>query len=234
MTRHELKEQLQHDQFTDAVSNALGYATSHRQTFVTGGIALVIAAALAGGAYWYYAHQRSIRQQDLGAALSVAEAPIGPANDYAKTFLTEEARQAAARKALAGVVQKYPGSKEGLIAQYYRGTLEAQANDAKSAEQDLRTVSDSTSEFAPLARIALAQLYMGEKKTAEAQSLLRAIVNAPGELVSKPQAQILLAQLNQSLNPAESKALLKSIDKSDQARPAVSRAADQLSSQLAK
>ena len=74
----------------------------------------------------------------------------------------------------------------------------------------------------------------GEKKTAEAQALLRAIINSPTSLVSKAQAQILLAQADESVNPAESKNILKSIDKSDQGRPAVSRATDQLSSQLAK
>jgi predicted negative regulator of RcsB-dependent stress response len=234
LTRHELKEQLQHDQFTDAVSGALGYASSHRQNLIRGSIALVLVLLLAGGGYWYYSHQKSLRQQDLGAALTVVDAPVGPANDYGKTFPTEDAKQTAARQALSAVVSKYPGSREGLIAQYYLGTLKAQANDAKGAESDLRTVADSKSEVAPLARIALAQVYVGEKKIAEAQTLLRAIVNSPTSLVSKAQAQILLAQIDESVNPAESKNILKSIDKSDQGRPAVSRAADQLSTQLAK
>jgi predicted negative regulator of RcsB-dependent stress response len=234
LTRHELKEQLQHDQFTDAVSGALGYATSHRQNFIRGLIALCLLLLLSGGGYWYYSHQRSLRQQDLSAALTVVDTPIGPANDYGKTFATEAAKQTAARQALSGVVSKYPGSREGLIAQYYLGTLKAQANDTKGAESDLRRVADSTSEVAPLARIALAQVYLGEKKIAEAQGLLRAIINSPTSLVSKAQAQILLAQIDQTVNPAESKNILKSIDKSDQGRPAVSRATDQLSSQLAK
>jgi predicted negative regulator of RcsB-dependent stress response len=234
LTRHELKEQLGHDQFTDAVSGALAYASSHRQNVIRWAVVLVVVLLLSGGGYWYYSHQQSLRQQDLGAALTVVDTPVGPANDYGKTFSTEDARRKAALQALSGVVAKYPGSREGLIAQYYRGTLEAQGNDAKSAEPDLRSVADSNSEVAPLARIALAQVYLGENKTAQAQSVLRALVNSPTSLVSKAQAQILLAQADQSVNPAESKNILKSIDKSDQGRPAVSRATDQLSSQLAK
>jgi predicted negative regulator of RcsB-dependent stress response len=234
LTRHELKEQLQHDQFTDAVSGALGYATSHRKNVTRWLIILAVVLVLSGAGYWYYSHQRSLRQQDLGAALAVVDTPVGPANDYGKTFPTDDAKKTAARQALSGVIGKYPGSQEGLIAQYYLGTLKAQANDAKGAESDLRTVADSSSAVAPLARIALAQVYLGEKKMAEAQGLLRAIINSPTSLVSKAQAQILLAQIDQSVNPAESKNILKSIDKSDQGRPAVSRATDQLSTQLAK
>jgi predicted negative regulator of RcsB-dependent stress response len=234
LTRHELKEQLQHDQFTDAVSGALAYASSHRQNVIRWAILLVAVLLLAGGGYWYYSHQKSARQQDLGTALSIVDTPVGPANEYGKTFPTEDAKRKAALEALSGVVSKYPGSHAGLIAQYYRGTLEAQAGDTKAAEPDLRAVADSNSEVAPLARIALAQVYLGQKRNAEAQTLLRAIINSPTSLVSKAQAQILLAKADESVNPAESKNILKSIDKSDQGRPAVSRAADQLSTQLAK
>ena len=234
MTRHELKAQLEHDQFTDAVSGAIAYASSHRQVVVRSTVIGGVALLLAIGGYWYYAHQKSVRQQDLTAALSVVDTPVGPANEYGKTFPTEDAKRKAGLQALSGVVSKYPGSRAGLIAQYYRGTLEARAGDVKSAETDLRTVANSDNEVAPLARIALAQVYLSEKKTAEAQSLLREIIRSPTSLVSKAQAQILLAKADETVNPVESKNILKSIDKSDQGRPAVSRAADQLSSQLAK
>ena len=88
MTRHELKEQLQHDQFTDAVSGALGYATSHRKNVTRWLIILAVVLVLSGAGYWYYSHQRSLRQQDLGAALAVVDTPVGPASDYGKTFPT--------------------------------------------------------------------------------------------------------------------------------------------------
>lgn len=189
---------------------------------------------LAIGGYLYYSHQKSVRQQDLSAALSVVDTPVGPANEYGKTFPTEDAKRKAALQALSGVVSKYQSSRAGLIAQYYRGTVEARVGDVKSAETDLRVVANSDSEVAPLARIALAQVYLGEKKMTEAQSLLREIIRSPTSLVSKAQAQILLAKADETVNPVESKNILKSIDKSDQGRPAVSRAADQLSSQLAK
>jgi len=232
LTRHELKEQLQHDQFTDAVSNVVGYTASHRRNFVQWGIAAGVVLVLAGVAWWYMSYQRSLRQQDLSVALSIMDAPVGPPNDYAKTYATEEAKQQALLQALSGVVKKDGGSREGLIAQYYLGTVKARTNDMKGAESDLRTVANSGNVTSPLAKIALAQIYAGQNRLTEAQGLLRSIVNSPTDLVSKAQAQILLAQLNQTTNPKEAKNILQSIEKTERQRAAVSRAADALSAQL--
>jgi hypothetical protein len=234
LTRHELKEQLQHDQFTDAVSSAVGYASSHRQSLVRWSVIGAVVLVIAAGAWWYLRSQRDARREDLATALAVLDAQIGPPNEYAKTFATESAKQDAGVKALSDVVGKDGGSKEGLIAQYYRGTLRAQTSGKAGAESDLKTVADSSSEVAPLAKIALAQIYMGEKKTTEAQGLLKGLVDDPKDLVSKAQAQVLLAQMQKTLNPQQSKDALKSIDNTDQLRPAVKKATEQLNSELTK
>ncbi|HEY3940428.1 MAG TPA: tetratricopeptide repeat protein [Bryobacteraceae bacterium] len=234
MTRHELKEQLQHDRFTDVVTSAVSFTSSHRRSVIQWSVVLGIVLVLAGGAWWYFAHARSVRQRDLAAAMAVVAAPIGPPNEFAQTFPTEQAKTQASLKALSGVVAKDGNSREGLIARYYLGTLKAQDNDTKGAESDLRGVADSTNPMSPLAKIALAQLYLSQKRTADAQGLLRSIVNDPTALVSKAQAQILLAQLDETASPKEAKGILQSIEKADRERPAVTRAADQLSSQLAK
>jgi predicted Zn-dependent protease len=232
LTRHELKDQLQHDQFTDAVSNVVGYTASHRRSVIQWGIVAGVILVLAGATWWYLSHQRSLREQDLGAAMAVVGAPVGPANEYAKTYLTEELRQQASIKALSAVVSKDSGSREGFIAQYYLGTLKARTNDAKGAESDLRAAADSSAPVSPLAKIALAQIYLGQNKPADARKLLRSIVDSPTELVSKAQAQILLAQLDQTSNPKEAKNVLQSIEKVDRQRTAVGRAAEALSAQL--
>jgi predicted negative regulator of RcsB-dependent stress response len=231
LTRHELKDQLQHDQFTDAVSGAVIYAQSHRQTLLRWSIAAATVIAIAGALWWYLSYQRSVREQDLSAALAVVDAQVGPPNDFSKTFSSDDAKQQASIKALSDVVNKDGGTREGLIAQYYLGTIKTARGDTKGAESDLKKVSDSSADVAPLAKIALAQLWMGEKRTAEAQALLRTIVDKPTDLVSKAQAQILLAQLDSTVNPRESREILKSVGSSD---PAVKRAADALSAQLAK
>lgn len=234
MTRHELKEQLQHDHFTDAVSSAVGYASSHRQSLIRWSVIGAVIAIIAVGAWWYLRSQRDARRHDLATALAVLDAQVGPPNEYAKTFATEDAKQDAGLKALSDVVSKDGGSKEGLIAQYYRGTLRAQKSDKAGAESDLKTVADSNSEVAPLAKIALAQIYLGEKKTTEAQGLLKGLADDPKDLVSKAQAQVLLAQIDETANPQRSKDVIRSIDPTDQLRPAVKKATEQLNSELTK
>lgn len=234
MTRHELKEQLQHDQFTDAVSRSLDYITTHRERFIRLAIVVVVVLAIAGGAFWYSRHQRSIRRQDLQAAFAVLDAQVGPAtSQFGKTFPTQEAKTQASMKALAQVVAKDGGSREGFIAQYYLGTLKAAGNDLKGAESDLAAAARSETEIAPLAKIALARLYADENKTAEAQELLRSLVNKPTDLVSKDQAQILLAQLDEKSNPQQAANILKSLQTPNQ-RPAVSRAVNDLLSPASK
>ena len=234
MTRHELKEQLQHDHFTDAVAEVLTYTQTHREQVIRWVITGLVVLVLAGGAFWYSSYRASVRRQDLQAAFDVLEEPVGAANPSGgKTFPTNDAKKQASMKALRDVIAKDGGTREGLIAQYYLGTLKVQNGDVKGAEADLTAVANSSSQCAPLAKIALAELYAGENRVREAQKLLTEIVNKPTDLVSKAQAQILLARLDQSTNPQEAKRILQSLRASNP-DPAVARAADEISAQLTK
>lgn len=227
MTRHELKDQLQHDRFSDAVSGAVVYASSHRKNLIRGAIALGVIGIIVGVALWYSSYRRSIRRDALETALVVAQAPVGQASQSGKSYPTEQAKQDASIKALSEVVTKYGGSEEGSIAEYYLGTVKAQKGDSKGAEQDLKAVADSGNEFAPLAKVALSQLYASENRMADAEALLRGIANKGSDLVSKAQANVLLAQLYQTTKPQEAKKLLQSL-KSDK-DPAVQNAVQQIS-----
>ena len=231
MTRHELKEQLQHDHFTDAVSGAVIYARSHRESLTRWIIVAGIVLLVAGGAFWFMAYRNSVRQQDLENAFVILDAPVGAPSQLGKTFATQDAKNQASMKALQDVIAKDGGTGQGLIAQYYLGTLKASTHDTKGAEADLENVANSSSECAPLAKIALAQIYSSENRTADAQRLLRDIVNKPTDLVSKAQAQILLAHLEEATNPQEAKKLLQEAKTGSQ-DPAVARAVSEVSSQL--
>jgi len=196
-------------------------------------VTAAVVAILIAGAIWFNSYRRAQRERDLQAVFSVLDAQVGPHNDYVKTFATQDEKLQASIKALSGVVAKDGGTREGYLAQYYLGTLKVQKNDAKGAEADLRAVASSSSDSAALAKIALAQLYIASKRTADAQNLLRSLVNKPTDLVSKSQAEVLMAQLVSSVNPQEAKHILQGL-KTPNASPAVTRAADQVSAQLTK
>ena len=231
LTRQDLKDQVQHDEFTDAVSNVVTYTQEHRNQVIRWSVIALAILLVAGGIWAFLNYQKTQRQNDLAAAMAVANAQIGPHNEFATTFATEDARNAAAEKALSDVAVKDGNSNEGMIALYYVTSLKAKTNPAGS-EADFKRVADSSSNVAPLAKIALAQLYMGDKKTAQAQDLLRSIVNNPTDLVSKAQAQVLLAQTEAPIKPQDSKATLKMISAEDRKRQAVSQAADSVAEQL--
>jgi predicted negative regulator of RcsB-dependent stress response len=231
LTRHDLKDQLEHDQFTDAVTGAVSYTKSHSRAVIRWVAVAVAVAVVVGGIWGYLQYQKTQRENDLAEAMSVTDAQIGPPNDFSKTYPTQAAKDAAAERAFSEVVAKDGSSNEGMIALYYLATQKAKTNQA-AAEPEFKRVADSGSDVAPLAKIALAQIYAGEKKTAAAQDLLRSIINDPTDLVSKAQAQILLAQTEATTNPQDARGVLKMIDSTAAKRPAISRASEAVSAQL--
>ena len=229
MTRHELKEQIQHDPFAESVAKVVDYTSSHRSSVIRWVVIAAAVALVVGGVLWYTSHARSQRQQDMERAFEVLAAPVGPDVPAGlKSFPTEDAKRQASLKALSDVVSKDGGSREGMIARYYRGTITAQ-KDAKSAEADLKAVADSSAEVSSLAKIALSQVYAGENRLPDAQALLRSLIDKPNSLVSKEQAQIQLAQLDRTANPQEARNILQQIKSSD---PVITGAVRELSSQL--
>ncbi len=232
MTRHELRESVQHDQFTDIFSTVLNYSVQNRQKLIRFALIGVVVLLLVGAGFWYSSYKTSLRQQDLQAAFDVYETPVGAAAPDTKSFPDETAKRQASIKAFSNVVSKDGDTREGFIAQYYRGTLSASQGDSKTAEADLKNVADSSSQFAVLAKIALSQLYVGQNKTAEAQAVLSKVVDKPNSLVSKAQADLMMAQLERTTNPQAASKILQSL-KSDK-NPAVARAVEQLSAPPAK
>jgi hypothetical protein len=229
LTRHELKEQVQHDVFADSVARVVDYTTTHRSQVIKWSSIAVVAAAIVAGVLWYLSYARGQRQTDLEAAFQVLSAPVGQNTPGVKSYPTEDAKRNASVKALTEVINKDGGSREGRIAQYYRGTLNVQ-KDPKSAESDLKAVANDSGDIGSLAKIALAQVYSGSNRVPEAQGLLRDIINHPTSLVSKAQAQIMLAQLDQSANPQEAKNILQ--DLKNNPDPVVARSAEQLLGQI--
>jgi hypothetical protein len=226
LTRHELKE-LQQDQFATKVVDAVGYVSTHRSIAIRWTLIALAVLLLTGGGYRFYTQKRAERQAGLRDAFETAEASVGGLpNAYTKTFATSEERDAATLKAFSQFAAKYPGTKEGYLAQYYVALLRNSKGDTAGAIPILRDVANCGYSVASLAKVSLSSLLAGEGKYAEAEQILRSLVDKPTDLVSKKSAQVLLARVIGKHDPKAAKQLLASIEggKRDLEHPAVVRA----------
>ncbi len=229
LTRHELKE-LEHDQFAVKVGSAVEYTKTHRPLVLRYGLIALAAIVIIGGGFWFASYKRAERQADLRAAYEVLEATVGGTQGpFVKNYATQDAKDQATLKAMGEVAAKHSGSEEGYIAEYLIGTMKASKGDTATALKDFREVADSSSAVSGYAKLALAQLYANQGKTQEAEGVLRGLIDKPTGLVSKEQAQIQLAQMIATRDPAAAKKLLDSMDYKQllKDRPAIARALDE-------
>jgi TolA-binding protein len=227
LTRHELKEQLQHDAFRDNVDLAVDYVAVHRREVVRWSAIAVSVIIIAAAIYGAFQYQKHRREQALQGALAIAGAPILPTPDgYGRSFATEQERDTASAKALASVASEYSGSEQGTIAQYYLAGTQASEGKYADAERNFKAAADAGVETSTLAKVGLAELYAGQGRTAEAQTVLQGLIDKPNALVSKEQATVLLAEVLSHKDPKRAKEMISAL-KGPAARPAVSRAAEQ-------
>lgn len=211
MTRHELKE-LEHDPLVTKVGDALQFTSAHKSQVMQWAIGGLVALLLAAGGWWYWTHQKAQREADLRDAFQVQEATVGKQEStYTKNFPTQQAKDDATLKAFSEVAAKDSGTKEGDIAAYYAAVLRNQKGDTDAAISILKGVANSSRPLSSMATLALANLYAGQGKFLDAETLVKGLVERPTDLVSKEQAQIQLASILAKHDPDAAKKLLDSI-----------------------
>lgn len=221
LTRKELKT----DHLVEEVEHGVEYVSGHKSQFVKWGIAAAVVLVAAIGGYAYLQNQKSARMDLLNKAYLIHNTPAGPAQEggVKPPYASEAERDLAAAKAFAEVATKYGSSDEGYIASYFLGTLAADEAKWSEAERQLSDVANNApAGTASLGKFALAQVYGAQDKIADAEKLLRAIIEKPTELVSKEQATLTLGRYLLKSKPDEAKKLLEPLRTSS---PAVSRAA---------
>ena len=205
ITRKELKT----DSFALELGHAVTFFEEYQKEIVRyGGIAAVV-AVLAAGYVVYNRHQHVDRQVALAQAIAVQEAPIGGASNFSQTFPSQDAKDAAAIKAFTDLKNKYAGSEEGEIAQYYLAAIEADKGNMATAEKGFQEVAQKGNEqYASLAKLSLAQIYFDDNRTQQGEAMLRDLIAHPTVFVSKDEATLALARYLIHKNPAEARKLL--------------------------
>jgi predicted negative regulator of RcsB-dependent stress response len=221
--RHTRKD-LKTDKFAQEVTHTFDFLTEHRKEAVRYGSIGLVVLVIAVGAYFYNQRRTSARETALAEAMRIDDGTVGP--NAAPTNLhydTEEAKQKAHDKAFTELAQKYSGSQEGSIAGIFLAADAVDKGDLATAEKRYKEVADSAPKpYAAVAKLALAQVYAGQNKTADAEKVLRDLIANPALTVSKEEATLALAQILAKSKPDEAKKLLEPLRNS---RSSISQAA---------
>lgn len=218
------RQELKHDRFVERVGHTVEYASAHRKQVILYTTAAVVILAIVLGVTWYRRSQAVARQDALREAIRKQEGQIGEQQSpYLVSYKTEAEKQKTVVAAWNDLINRFGGSDEAMIAHFYLGVNAADRGQLQEAEKHLKTVAESGKDnYASQAKLSLASLYESMGKRAEAEKLLRSMIDDPSVLVSKEQATLALARLISKERPAEARKMLEPLRTE---RSAVSRAA---------
>jgi tetratricopeptide (TPR) repeat protein len=146
--RHDMK----HDRFVDEIGALSNRARDNQRLLLTIGAAIVIAALLAYGIYFYRDNREENAQQALATAITTIDSPLigaqqqpnQPPDPNAK-FKTDQERSAAAEKLFKDVQAKFSGTDASDVAGLYLARLSAGRGDSATARKLLQNFVDEQS-----------------------------------------------------------------------------------------
>jgi predicted negative regulator of RcsB-dependent stress response len=206
ITRKELKT----DKFALEVEHTVTFFEEHQQELIRyGGIAVAVVALIVG--YTIYSRsQHTAREAALSHAIEVQEAPVGGLSaSGGLTFPDQTAKDTEAIKVFSDITNKYSGSVEAEVAQYYLGAILADQGKLALAEKAFQEAADKgNAQFSSLAKLSLAQIYFSDGRDSQGEAMLRDLIAHPTVFVSSQQATITLAKYLSAKKPAEARKLL--------------------------
>ena len=206
ITRHDLKT----DQFAQQVGHIVEEVEAHRSQVIRYGVAAVVVLALVAGAYWFVHNRAQSRQLELAKVMRIWSAQVGAPTGGEYSFTDSASKDKAFSKAASELIASHSGSDEAGAAEYLLGVRAADQGKLDVAERNFKqAAADGGGEYGTLAKLALADVYVSQGKTADAEKLLKELIEKPSVLVSKDQATIALARIYLKGRPAEARKLLE-------------------------
>ncbi|MBZ5594496.1 MAG: tetratricopeptide repeat protein [Acidobacteriia bacterium] len=192
ITRKELKT----DKFALEVGQTVDFVTGHRRELILWGSIAATVVVVGLGIYLYMRHEHTVREQALGDAVQMQEAPVATPNSSGRlSFPTDEAKQNAVTKAFTDIATRFSGSSEAAVAKYYLGSIAADQGKMADAEKWFKeSANEGDKNYASLAQFSLGQAYFAEGRPADAEKILRYLMDHSTVFVSKEQATIALAK----------------------------------------
>ncbi len=228
-TRHQLKE----DKFAVAVQEQVSWVVEHRNALITVGVVLGLLVVIAVGGFFYLQSRDDKASVALSAAMRVYDAPLRPANAPAQanfqTFTSSAERAKAAQAEFRKVEQNYPHTRSADFARYWVGVTAMEMGDYGTAQKELSELTRSRrDDLAPLAKYALASVYRSQGKSSEAIQIYKDLIEHPSTTVPKSTAQLELASMYDTTQPAEAARIYDQIRKDDPASLAAQTATARL------
>jgi len=207
ITRKELKT----DKFALEVEHTVTFFDEHRQELVRYGVIALVVAVLIAGYLIYAGREHVAREAALSHAIEVQEAGVGGMSATGSlTFPTPEAKDKEAIKVFSDLKNKYSGSMEAEVAQYYLGSILADQGNLAQAEKSFQEAAEKgNAGYSSLAKLSLAQIYFSDGRDTQGESMLRDLIAHPTVFVSSEQASITLARYLANKKPAEARKLLE-------------------------
>jgi hypothetical protein len=205
-TRHALKQ----DKLVESAQVGLGWLQEHRAAAIRAAVAVVVIVGALIAGIVVYSQRSGAAESALGEAMDTYTTPLAqpgqPASPGQATFATAAERAKKANQQFVAVADRYSWLRAGRNARYFAGLTAMDMGQNGVAEHDLQSVADSHDrELASLAKLALASLYQGTNRNDLAVSLYQQLIAKPTMTVPAAAAQLQLAALYETTNPAAAK-----------------------------
>ncbi len=229
-TRTALK---QDDAFVHTTQAGLDWIAAHRATALRIALAIVALIVIVVAAVIVYQQRSQAAETAFGTAMGVYSTPIAdpaqPLPPGVKSFQSAAERSKAAHPLFQDVAGHYGSTRAGHNALYFAGLTAAEMGDISGAEMTLRKAgSGGDKNIAALAKLALANLLAQHGGSSEAIKLYQDLINHPTATVPASAAQLQLAQLYESTDPAQATKLYAQIKAKDATTAAGQIAAQRL------
>ena len=226
----------QDDPLVHSTQIGLGWIAANRVKALRIALAVVAVLVIAIAGAVVYQHRSQAAENAFGAAMSVYSTPIAdpaqPVPPGVKTFPSAAERAKAARPQFDSVARQYGSTEAGHNARYFAGLTAAEMGDVSGAEATLRQAADGgDANIVSLARLALANLEAQHGGNSEAIKLYQSLIDHPSATVPASAAQLQLAQLYESTDPAQANKLYAQIKAKDTKTAAGQIAAQRLAGQ---
>jgi predicted negative regulator of RcsB-dependent stress response len=229
------KRQLKEDRFKASAEEAMHWTEEHRSTLIVGVVVFAVVVGGVLGGWAYIQHRNDRASAEVGAALMTLQAPIvtpgQPVPPGTETFNSIKDRATAARKKFLSIADHYGHTTAGKYSRYMAATTAIEAGDNAAAESELKEIAGSSDKnTAALGKFALASLYRNTGKISDATNIYKELIEKPTDTVPKATAELELAGVYESTQPAEAVKMYQQIQKEDQKSVAAEIAGERLAS----